>query len=197
MVGVAVVGTGFGCRVHVPALRGAGFDVLALVGVDEERTARRGEAAGGAVGTDVVRRRARAPGRRRGHDRHAARHACGARDQGVRGGQARALREAVRDRCRGGGAHGRRRSRREGRQPRRSRVSMDARACRHGARHRDWPHRRTAHVLPGAIRPARRRSGGACPGLVVRRARGAAAGSARRVRTSSTSCAPGSERSRR
>jgi predicted dehydrogenase len=36
-----VVGTGFGCRVHVPALRAAGFDVVALVGRDGERTARR------------------------------------------------------------------------------------------------------------------------------------------------------------
>ncbi len=39
--GAVVVGTGFGCRVHVPALRAAGFDVLALVGRDENRTARR------------------------------------------------------------------------------------------------------------------------------------------------------------
>jgi predicted dehydrogenase len=38
---VVVVGTGFGCRVHVPALRAAGFDVVALVGNDEARTARR------------------------------------------------------------------------------------------------------------------------------------------------------------
>jgi len=39
--GAVVVGSGFGCRVHVPALRAAGFDVLALVGRDEERTTRR------------------------------------------------------------------------------------------------------------------------------------------------------------
>ena len=39
--GVAVVGTGFGARIHVPALRAAGFDVLALVGQNEEKTARR------------------------------------------------------------------------------------------------------------------------------------------------------------
>ena len=39
--GVVVVGTGFGCRVHVPALRAAGFDVVALVGRDDDRTARR------------------------------------------------------------------------------------------------------------------------------------------------------------
>jgi predicted dehydrogenase len=41
-----VVGTGFGCRVHVPALRAAGFDVAALVGTDPEKTARRAERAG-------------------------------------------------------------------------------------------------------------------------------------------------------
>ncbi|HLN16190.1 MAG TPA: Gfo/Idh/MocA family oxidoreductase [Acidimicrobiales bacterium] len=37
----AVVGTSFGGRIHVPALRAAGFDVVALVGQDEERTTRR------------------------------------------------------------------------------------------------------------------------------------------------------------
>ncbi len=41
-----VVGSGFGCRVHVPALRAAGFDVVALVGQDAERTARRAARAG-------------------------------------------------------------------------------------------------------------------------------------------------------
>lgn len=41
MMRVAVVGTGFGCRVHVPALRAAGFDVIALVGQDPARTHRR------------------------------------------------------------------------------------------------------------------------------------------------------------
>jgi predicted dehydrogenase len=41
-----VVGTAFGCRIHVPALRAAGFDVAALVGTDPERTARRAQAAG-------------------------------------------------------------------------------------------------------------------------------------------------------
>jgi predicted dehydrogenase len=41
-----VAGTGFGCRVHVPALRAAGFDVVALVGTDPEKTARRAERAG-------------------------------------------------------------------------------------------------------------------------------------------------------
>ena len=41
-----VVGTGFGCRVHVPALRAAGYDVVALVGRDPEKTARRAGRAG-------------------------------------------------------------------------------------------------------------------------------------------------------
>jgi predicted dehydrogenase len=41
-----VVGTGFGCRIHVPALRAAGFEVVALVGSDAERTARRAQANG-------------------------------------------------------------------------------------------------------------------------------------------------------
>jgi len=38
---VLVVGTGFGCRIQVPALRGAGFDVVGLVGSDAKRTAER------------------------------------------------------------------------------------------------------------------------------------------------------------
>jgi predicted dehydrogenase len=42
-LGAVVVGTGFGARVHAPALRAAGFDVVALVGRDPERTARRAE----------------------------------------------------------------------------------------------------------------------------------------------------------
>ena len=46
MPGAVVVGTGFGARVHVPALRAAGFDVVALVGRDRERTERRAERAG-------------------------------------------------------------------------------------------------------------------------------------------------------
>jgi len=44
--GAVVVGTGFGCRVHVPALRNAGFDVVALVGRDRARTERRAARAG-------------------------------------------------------------------------------------------------------------------------------------------------------
>jgi predicted dehydrogenase len=41
-----VVGTGFGSRVHVPALGHAGFEVAALVGRDLEKTARRAARAG-------------------------------------------------------------------------------------------------------------------------------------------------------
>jgi predicted dehydrogenase len=37
----AVGGTSFGARVHVPALRNAGFDVVALIGRDPEKTTRR------------------------------------------------------------------------------------------------------------------------------------------------------------
>lgn len=44
--GAVVVGTGFGARVHVPALREVGFDVRALVGRDAERTRRRAEGLG-------------------------------------------------------------------------------------------------------------------------------------------------------
>jgi predicted dehydrogenase len=45
-LGVVVVGTGFGCRIHVPAARKAGLRVTALVGQDLERTARRAARAG-------------------------------------------------------------------------------------------------------------------------------------------------------
>jgi predicted dehydrogenase len=45
-IGAVVVGTGFGARVHVPALRAAGFEVRALVGRDPERTERRAERLG-------------------------------------------------------------------------------------------------------------------------------------------------------
>ncbi len=41
MTGIVIVGTGFGYRIQLPALRAAGFEVLALVGQDEDRTARR------------------------------------------------------------------------------------------------------------------------------------------------------------
>ena len=36
-----IVGTGFGCRIQMPALRGAGFEITALVGSDPARTAER------------------------------------------------------------------------------------------------------------------------------------------------------------
>jgi len=41
-----VVGTGFGCRVHVPALRAAGIEVVALVGTRPDKLARKAEEAG-------------------------------------------------------------------------------------------------------------------------------------------------------
>jgi len=44
--GAVVVGTGFGGRVHVPALRNAGFTVHALVGRDAARTRRRADRLG-------------------------------------------------------------------------------------------------------------------------------------------------------
>lgn len=46
MTSVVVVGTSFGGRVHVPALKAAGFDVVALVGQNSERTAARAKALG-------------------------------------------------------------------------------------------------------------------------------------------------------
>jgi predicted dehydrogenase len=41
-----VVGTGFGCRIQIPALRAAGFEVVGLVGTDAERTKRRADTNG-------------------------------------------------------------------------------------------------------------------------------------------------------
>lgn len=38
-----VVGTAFGCRIHVPALRAAGFDVVGLIGTDAKRTRQRAD----------------------------------------------------------------------------------------------------------------------------------------------------------
>lgn len=46
MTGVAVVGRRFGCRVQVPALRAAGFDVVALVGRTPAPTAHKAEQLG-------------------------------------------------------------------------------------------------------------------------------------------------------
>jgi predicted dehydrogenase len=51
-----VVGTGFGCRIQVPALRGAGFEVVGLVGTDAARTTERAAANGVPQGfTDLDR----------------------------------------------------------------------------------------------------------------------------------------------
>jgi predicted dehydrogenase len=41
MTGAVVVGSGFGCYTHVRALRAAGFEVVALVGRDPQKTAER------------------------------------------------------------------------------------------------------------------------------------------------------------
>ena len=46
MLKAIVVGTGFGCRIQTPALRGAGFDVVGLVGSNPERTAERAKVNG-------------------------------------------------------------------------------------------------------------------------------------------------------
>ena len=43
---VLVAGTGFGCRIQIPALRGAGFKVAGLIGADPARTAMRAAANG-------------------------------------------------------------------------------------------------------------------------------------------------------
>ena len=44
MTGVVIAGTGFGCFTHVRALRAAGFEVLAVVGRDPQKTATRARA---------------------------------------------------------------------------------------------------------------------------------------------------------
>ncbi|HEV2310622.1 MAG TPA: Gfo/Idh/MocA family oxidoreductase, partial [Acidimicrobiia bacterium] len=51
--GAIVVGTGFGARVHVPALQAAGFDIVALVGRDPDKTARRAARLGVPASCDV------------------------------------------------------------------------------------------------------------------------------------------------
>lgn len=45
-IGALVVGTGFGCRVHVPALRAVGIEVLGLVGRTPEKLAKKAAALG-------------------------------------------------------------------------------------------------------------------------------------------------------
>jgi predicted dehydrogenase len=50
-----VVGTGFGCRIHVPALRAAGIEVVGLVGARPDKTERKaGEAGVAAHFTDLA-----------------------------------------------------------------------------------------------------------------------------------------------
>jgi predicted dehydrogenase len=61
-LGVVVVGTGFGCRVHVPAARAAGLDVVALVGRDLERTRRRAARAGVEAATASLAEALQVPG---------------------------------------------------------------------------------------------------------------------------------------
>ena len=56
-----VVGTGFGLRVHVPALRAARFEVAALVGQDAERTTRRAARVGVPAGFDSLQAALRPP----------------------------------------------------------------------------------------------------------------------------------------
>jgi predicted dehydrogenase len=51
--GAIVIGTGFGARVHVPALQVAGFDVVALLGRDPDKTARRAARLGVPASCDV------------------------------------------------------------------------------------------------------------------------------------------------
>ena len=51
--GAIVIGTGFGARVHVPALQAAGFDVVALLGRDPDKTARRAARLGVPASCDV------------------------------------------------------------------------------------------------------------------------------------------------
>ena len=51
---VLVVGTGFGCRIQIPALRAAGFEVVGLVGTNAQRTRERAEMNGvGGAFTDL------------------------------------------------------------------------------------------------------------------------------------------------
>ncbi len=61
-LGVVVVGTGFGCRVHVPVVRAAGMEVVALVGTDRDRTARRADRNGVGASYDSLEQALRLPG---------------------------------------------------------------------------------------------------------------------------------------
>ncbi|HEY6317173.1 MAG TPA: Gfo/Idh/MocA family oxidoreductase [Acidimicrobiia bacterium] len=51
--GAIVIGTGFGARVHLPAMQAAGFDVVALVGRDPDKTARRAARLGVPASVDL------------------------------------------------------------------------------------------------------------------------------------------------
>ena len=53
-LGAVVVGTGFGCLTHIPALQAAGFEVKALVGRDPDRTAARAAHFGVPVATSLT-----------------------------------------------------------------------------------------------------------------------------------------------
>ena len=171
MPGAVVVGTGFGCRVHVPALRAAGFDVVALVGRDPDRTAGRAER-GGAQLVHGAERRACAGGRRRGRDRDPALDARGARNRGRDAGkhvlcekpfaldavEAAAMLEAVeRAGCRA---------------LRRARVPVGDRPRRCRARDRRRSHRRAEARLARLRGRPRGRSRRPASRLVVRRGAG-------------------------
>jgi predicted dehydrogenase len=53
-LGVVVVGTGFGCLTHIPALQAAGFEVKALVGRDAARTRARAARLGVPAATSLA-----------------------------------------------------------------------------------------------------------------------------------------------
>ena len=100
MSGVVVIGTGFGCMTHVRALRAAGFEVVALVGRDPDKTALRARLLDIPVGLTSVDEATR-PRRGGCGDRgHAAPHPRIHRPGRHRCRQARDLREALRPRMR-------------------------------------------------------------------------------------------------
>ena len=95
-VGVAVVGTGFGCLTHVHACAPRASTCTHSLDAIREKTAEPGAAVReSARRVHVHGRSAGPPRRRRGDDRDAAAHARGPRLRGDRGRQARAVREAV------------------------------------------------------------------------------------------------------
>ena len=80
--GAVVVGTGFGCRVHVPALRAAGFDVLALVGTRPRADGPAGRAARASRGVHRLDEALALAGVDAVTIATPPRHARGARDRG-------------------------------------------------------------------------------------------------------------------